>query len=280
MKGGIAVAWALVLVAGSSCGVGENCSQAACGSGPSVTVLLTVKDDGQTIPITPKEAVGVLLPGKSVITVSDPSRLAALPVPNQPPGQTFRIFNPIYEPLPNKPWTFGGKVTLSSPAEGKRGEWHVTLIMGTDPPAKIDGLANYASYFIRTDVNIAIGETFSLNWPVGLVPPSSSDDKVLAPVTGIVTIDEGRATIGVTRVTAGPRYEQQLFVAVGEGTAVLTGPQAAKGGCEIKDTQGTCLQSTTVHVESRPNWTCSVDSGCTQVNWDGVSRDRPDQYQR
>ena len=275
------VACALVLVAEPSCISNENCSQSACATGPGVHVLVTEGNAGQVIPITPFDPVGVLLPGKAVVTVSDESRLAAVPVPQQPPDKTFRIFKPVYDPVPGKPWTFGGKVTLSSPAAGTRREWHVTLIIGTDPQTKTDGRSAYTSYFSGADLNLALGQTFTLNWPVGFAPPSSSDERVLAPVTGVIAIDEGHANIAVTRVTAGPSYEEQLFAAVGSGEAVLSLAQAVGSqGCAIKDTQGRCLETPTLHVESRPNWMCSVDGGCAQVNWDGVSRDRPEQYQR
>ena len=103
---------------------------------------------------------------------------------------------------------------------------------------------------------------------------------MLAPVTGVIAVDEGQANVDGTRVTAGPTYDEQLFTAVGPGEAVLSLAQAVGSqGCAIKDTQGPCLETPTLHVESRPNWMCSVDGGCVQVNWDGISRDRPEQYQ-
>jgi hypothetical protein len=276
------VSSALVLMAGASCIPNEDCSQAACGTGPAVRVLLTEKNAGEVIPITTFDSVGVLLPGTALVQVSDESRLVAVPVPQQPPDQTFRMFRPVYEPVPGKPWTFGGRVTLSSPAVGTGRQWHVTLIIGTDPQTKTDGRSAYPSYFSRaSQLNLALGQTFTLNWPVGLAPPSSSDERVLAPVTGVIAVDEGSANIAATRVTAGSTYEEQLFAAVGSGQAVLLLPRAVGSqGCAIKDTQGHCLETPTLFVASRSTWTCSVDGGCSQVNWDGVSRNRPEQYQR
>jgi hypothetical protein len=156
----------------------------------------------------------------------------------------------------------------------------VTLIIGTDPETKFDGRSAYPSYFIR-EANLALGQTFNLNWPVGYTPPFSSDERVLAPVTGVIAMDEGYANYAITTVYTGPAYEQQLFAAVGPGEAVLSLPRAAGSkDCAIKDTQGHCLETPTVLVESRPTWSCSTDGGCSQVNWDGISRDRPEQYQR
>jgi hypothetical protein len=282
MRGGAVVSFAMVLIAGASCIPNEDCSNAACGTGPAVRVLLTEKNAGEVIPITTFDSVGVLLPGTALVKVSNESRLVAVPVPQQPPDQTFRIFKPVYEPVPGKPWTYGGAVTLSSPAAGTRREWQVTLIIGTDPLTKTDGRSAYPSYFSgASELKLALGQTFTLNWPVGFAPPSSSDERVLAPVTGVIAIDEGYANIAVTRVTAGLTYEEQLFLAVGSGQAVLSLPRAVGSqGCANKDTQGHCLETPTLFVESRPTWRCSVDDGCSQVNWDGVSRDRPEQYQR
>ena len=96
MRGGALVACALVLIAEPACATGEDCSHAACATGPGVRVLLTERSAGQVIPITPFDPVGVLLPGKAVVMVSDESKLAAVPVPHQPPDQTFRIFMPVY----------------------------------------------------------------------------------------------------------------------------------------------------------------------------------------
>jgi hypothetical protein len=281
MKGRALVGCALLLMVGSSCGPEEECSQAACAQGPSVRFLLTLKSDDQVIPITPYDPVGVLLPGKAVIVVSDYSRLVAVALPDQPADQTYRIFKPVYEPIPGKPWTFGGTVTLSSPAVGTRAEWQVTLIIGTDPETKFDGRSAYPAYFSGREINLALGQTFSLNWPIGYAAPSSSDEAVLAPVTGVIAMDEGYANVAVTRVSAGSSYEQQLFAAVGPGESVLSLPRAAGSrDCAIKDTQGQCLETPTVFVESRSTWSCSTDTGCIQVNWDGVSRDRPEKYQR
>jgi hypothetical protein len=281
MRGVAFVVLALVLIAEPSCIRSENCSGAACATGPGVRVLLTERSAGQVIPITPFDPVGVLLPGTAVIKVSDESRLAAVPVPDQPPDQTFRIFKPVYEPAPGKPWTFGGRVTLSSPAAGPTREWHVTLIIGTDSLSELDGGSDYANYFIRGDQNLALGQTFTLNWPAGFAPPSSSDERVLAPVTGVIAVEEGEASVGITRVTAGPTYERQLFAAVGSGEVMLSLARAVGSQvCAIKDTQGHCLETPALFVESRPTWSCSVDGGCAQVNWDGVSRGRPEQYQR
>jgi hypothetical protein len=278
MRGGLLLACGVVLIAESSCAQ-EQCSQAACGSGPSVTVLLTAKNSGQTVPVTPGMDVGVLLPGKAVIVVSDVSKLASVAVANQPSNHTFRIFRPISEPVPGQPWAYGGKVSLSSPADGTRDEWHVTILIGTDPPWKWDGWAADPSSFLSVETNLAPGQTLSLNWPLGLAPPSSSDQRVIAPITGVITLDLGHANIRGDRVTAGPSYQTQLFAAVGTGTAVLIAPHATNSVCYAKRTNGNCLERTTVYVEPQPGWNCSADSGCIQVNWDGVSRNRPDQYQ-
>lgn len=264
---------ALLLIAGPSCGPASGPF-----GGLRFEVLLTLKDAGRVIPISSAEWVGVLLPGKVGVTVSDTARLvASAPSSVQPHNQTFLLFMTA-QPVTGRPWTFGGRVTLSSPAVGKEPEWQVTLIIGTDPVTKTDGMAAYASYFEYDPTNLALGQTFSLNWPLGYVPPFSGNDRVVEPVSGIVTLNQGYSQGWVPPIYTGEAYDQQLFAAVGVGDAVLSLPRPAGGGCEIKNTQGACLESPTIHVERRPTWTCSVDDGCTQVNWDGVSRSRPDQY--
>lgn len=268
----------LAAIAGSAC---EHCS---CGGYVNyATVVLTEKDAFQTVPVGAFQSVGVLLPGSHrTVTPSDAGLLVPYgPAAFVPDGMTLLTFRPDQPGDVGRPFVFGGVVSLSAPATADHPLWMAQLIIGTDPldvnfvpPSFPQGSGAFTGG--GTTV-MALGQSFVVSWSAGGGAPTSGSASVLQPLGAPVRVHsawQGSQSPPYS-VRTGPEWLQQLFVAVGVGSAMLTVPDAVH---TLDRNLGSFGGNQTFVVRSTPDFSCTVDGGCHELTMPQTGPTRPDHH--